>query len=224
MILKLLNVVATEDLAKFTSEETEVVIYAKITNPEGLSQANKIEQHEQAQVKTKKGSIRVRKITEQGKDPVFELTAKEKKNDSNVQSSIEITKRITEDIYNMFMTVCENFMSKTRYTFKVENLRVKVKDLEASISAKDMNWEVDVFTNPKGQVSQWCKIDLEVQNLKKLLEENNLEVGDIKLIASIGKLPFAPNNVVIDDKSQDDPDKRALITALYETEFLIPKK
>ena len=33
---------------KNTSQETEVVIYAKITNPDGLAQAVHIEQHEQA--------------------------------------------------------------------------------------------------------------------------------------------------------------------------------
>jgi hypothetical protein len=220
--MKLINI-ATEDLVKHTQKEVEVVIYAKITNPEGLAEAYSVEQHEQAQVKTSKGSVRIRKITTEGKEPYFEMTSKQKLQDDKAQSSIETTKRISSDVYELFLTVCENYMSKTRYIFKAETINVKVGDMTAQIKAKDMNYEVDVFSRADGNQSEWCKIDLEIDNLRNLLEENNLNIEDIKLIASIGKLPFKPNHVVIDDGSDEDPDKRALITALYQNEFLIKR-
>ncbi len=206
-----------------TNQETEVVIYAKITNPDGLAQAVHIEQHEQAQVKTAKGSVRIRKITVAGKEPVHEMTSKEKQPAQGVQSSIETTERINEKVYNLFMSVCDTFMSKTRYVFKAETIRGKRGDLEFEIKAKDMNFEVDVFRNPKGKVSEWCKIDLEVDKLKEILEANDLTVEQIKLIARIGQLPFSPNDVIIEDGTNEDPDKRALITELYSSEFLISR-
>ncbi len=208
---------------KNTSQETEVVIYAKITNPDGLAQAVHIEQHEQAQIKSAKGSVRIRKIIVEGKEPVYEMTSKEKQKAQGVQSNIETTERINEKVYNLFMAVCDTFMSKTRYVFKAETIRGKKGDLEFEIKAKDMNFEVDVFRNPKGKVSEWCKIDLEVDKLKDILEANDLTVEQIKLVARIGQLPFSPNNVVIEDGTNDDPDKRALITELYSSEFLIPR-
>ena len=96
---------------KNTSQETEVVIYAKITNPDGLTQAVHIEQHEQAQIKSAKGSVRIRKITVEGKEPVYEMTSKEKQKAQGVQSNIETTERINEKVYNLFMAVCDTFIS-----------------------------------------------------------------------------------------------------------------
>jgi hypothetical protein len=58
---------------------------------------------------------------------------------------------------------------------------------------------------------------LEVDKLKDILEANDLTVEQIKLVARIGQLPFSPNNVVIEDGTNDDPDKRALITELYKS-------
>lgn len=216
--------IAMEDVAqKNTSEETEVVIYAKVTNPEGLSQASHIEQHEQGQLKSDKGSLRIRKIIVDGKEPVFEMTSKVKKNAENVQSSIETTERINEKVFNLFMGMCDSFMSKTRYIFKVETIKGKKGDLEFEIKAKDMKFEVDVFRNSRGETSKWCKIDIEVDKLKDILESNDITVGQIKLIARIGKLPFKPSDIVIDDGLDNDVDKSELIKELYNSEFLIPR-
>lgn len=204
-------------------KETEVVIYAKITNPEGLSQASKIENHEQAQIKTKKGSIRVRKVTITGNEPYYEMTSKIKTRGSSIQESIEKTERINKKTYDLFIETCDSFMSKVRYIFPVETITGKKNDLTFQIPAKGLNFEVDVFRNPKGQTSEWCKIDIEVDKLSDILKENDLSVQDIKFMAKIGKLPFKPNHVVIDGGSDEDPTKRELITALYQNEFLIPR-
>lgn len=219
----LLNLSMEDNNQSTTAQETEVVLYAKITNPDGLAAAVHVEHHEQAQIKTAKGSVRIRKIVVEGKEPVFEMTSKIKQKSGSVKSNIESTKRINEDVYNLFMVACENFMSKTRYVFNVETIRGKKGDLEFEIKAKGMNFEVDVFRNAQGKISNWCKIDLEVDKLKDILKENDINVSDIKLTARIGQLPFKPNNIVIDDGNDEDPNKKELITMLFSKEFLIPR-
>lgn len=204
--------------------EEEVVIYAKIGNMEGLQQASYIEQHEQAEIKTPIGKVRVRKTSRNGRSPVFEMTTKKTISVGAITRDRERTKSINEDIYNMFIEVCPVFMSKTRYVFKAEQLRIKRGDMDATIKTSDLKFEVDVFTKADGSISEWCKIDLEIDKIKEIMEKNNVQVKDIKLVASISKLPFEPDNVVIDSKNDKDPDKRALITELYQHEFLIARK
>lgn len=203
--------------------EEEVVIYAKIGNPEGLKQASYIEQHIQAEIKSPIGKIRVRKISRNGRSPVFEMTTKKPISVGTISRDREQTKTINEELYNMFMEICPVFMSKTRYVFKAEQLRIKRGDLEASIKTNDLKFEVDVFTKQDGSISEWCKIDLEIDKIKEIMEKNNVQVKDIKLIASISKLPFEPDYTVVDTKDNKDPDKKELISGLYKYEFLIQR-
>lgn len=203
--------------------EEEITIYAKIGDMEGLSQASLIEQQEQAEIKTPVGKIRVRKITKNGMVPVYELTTKRPISMKGLAKNRERTKRINEEVYNLFLDVCPNFQSKTRYTFKSEQLRIKRGDMEAVVKTSDLAFEVDVFTKPDGSISEWCKIDIETDKIADILRENNIGISDIKLIATISKLPFNPDKIIIDDKS-DEQDKRELITSLYKYEFLIPKQ
>lgn len=204
------------------SSEQEIVIYAKIGNMEGLSQASLIEQHEQAEIKSEAGRIRVRKTTRNGRVPVYEMTSKRPISVGGVKSNREKTKSINEQLYNLFLEVCPSFMAKTRYVFKTENLRIKRGDMQANIKTSELNFEVDVFTKGDGTVSKWCKIDIEVDKIEEILKKNSIEVGDMRLIASISSLPFEPDTIVIDD-GNDDEGKKELISALYENEFLIQR-
>jgi hypothetical protein len=43
-------------------------------------------------------------------------------------------------------------------------------------------------------------------------------------VACISKLPFEPNNIIIDDGKEDDGEKKKLIDAIWKYEFLIPKE
>lgn len=204
--------------------EEEITIYAKIGNMEGLSQASYIEQQEQAEIKTPIGKIRIRKITQNGRVPIYELTTKRPISLTGIAKNRERTKKINEEVYNLFMDVCPTFMSKTRYVFKSEQLRIKRGDMEALIKTNDLAFEVDVFTKADGSISEWCKIDIETDKIAEILQENNIGVSDIKLVATLSKLPFSPDNIVIDDRKTDEPDKKELITGLYKYEFLIPRE
>lgn len=216
--------VALESQGIRDQQEEEITIYAKIGNMEGLTQASMIEPQEQAEVKTPRGRIRIRKIALNGRQPVYELTTKRPIAIGAIRKDRERTRRINEDVYSMFMDVVPNFMSKTRYVFKTERLIIKRGDMEAVIQTSDLAFEVDVFTKADGSISPWCKIDIETQKIAEILEKNNVTVDKIKLIASISKLPFAPNHIVIDNKAVDDPERKALIRGLYEHEFLIKKQ
>jgi hypothetical protein len=216
--------VALESMGIKDEEEQEVTIYAKIGNMEGLSQASSIEPQEQAEIKTPSGRIRIRKTSLNGRQPVYELTTKRPISLGAVRKERERTKRINEDIYSMFMDVAPNFMSKTRYIFKTERLIIKRGDMEAVINTSDLAFEVDVFTKADGSISPWCKIDLETQKIAEILEQNNVGVKDVKIVASISKLPFAPDHIAIDNKADPDPERKAFIRGLYEHEFLIKKQ
>lgn len=205
-------------------EEQEVTIYAKIGNMEGLSQASAMESHEQAEIKTPVGRIRIRKTMINGRQPTFELTTKKPIALGAIRRERERTKKINEDVYSMFMDVAPSFMTKTRYIFKTERLRIKRGNMDAVIESPDLAFEVDVFTKADGSISPWCKIDLETQKINSILKENNVLVQDVKIIASISGLPFEPNHIVIDNKAEDNPERKALLRGLYEHEFLIKKK
>jgi hypothetical protein len=62
------------------------------------------------------------------------------------------------------------------------------------------------------------------KKLLTYLKENNIGVEDIKLVACISKLPFEPNNIIIDDGKEDDGEKKKLIDAIWKYEYLIPKE
>ena len=215
---------ALESFGIKEEDENEITIYAKIGNMEGLNQASFIEKQEQAEIKTDIGKARVRKIIQNGRVPVFELTTKRPISLNAVKRNRERTKKINEELYDMFIDVCPVFQSKTRYVFKSEKITIKRENLEAVITTTDLKFEVDVFTKADGSISEWCKIDLEIDAINKILKENNIGVKDVKLIACISSLPFEPNNIVIDDGKDEDADKKELISALWKYEFLIPKE
>jgi hypothetical protein len=214
---------ALESVGIVDKKEEEITIYAKIGNMDGLSQASSMEQHEQAEIKSDIGRIRIRKTTRNGRVPVYDLTTKKPIASGATVNNRERTKSISEDIYNVFMDVCPTFMAKTRYTFKSEQLRIKRGDMESTIKTSEFNFEVDVFTKADGTISNWCKIDIEVDKIAEIMKENGISVKQIKLIAVISKLPFEPNNIVIDDGKNDDPDKQELLKELFTSEFLIKR-
>lgn len=214
---------ALESVGIVDKKEEEITIYAKIGNMDGLSQASSMEQHEQAEIKTDIGRIRIRKTTRNGRVPVYDLTTKKPITSGATVNNRERSKSISEDVYNVFMDVCPTFMAKTRYTFKSEQLRIKRGDMESTIKTSEFNFEVDVFTKADGTISNWCKIDIEVDKIAEIMKENGISVEQIKLIAVISRLPFEPNNIVIDDGKDEDPDKQELLKELFTSEFLITR-
>ena len=212
--------------ALHTQSEQEIEILAKITEPDGLAQAFAIEKQIQAQIRTKLGAIRVRKTTtfaesgEENDDAKYVLTTKFKESVDGIKSNTETDVDINEDIFKQFLSVAETYMNKTRYKFRVEKLEVTVGETVHQLDTKDLIFEVDTFVKADGSMSHYCKIDLEVQGLKEQFVQLGITASDLKYNLKVGALPFKPTNLVLNDGS-DDPEKKALISKIYDNEFMI---
>ena len=204
--------------------EKEITILCKIGNFEGLQQSFDSEHHLQAQIcKNDKGMVRIRKTTFVGKrtnTPAIELTTKTQISDGGIRSVQEKTEPIDESIFSQLLEVAEKYMDKTRYLFKMETLEVSFEDKIYDLSDIGLVYEVDVFKKKDGSVSQWCKIDVEVQGIEEKLKELNLDVEKISFKVVISKLPFEPTDFILVDE-EENADKQELIRELFDNEFLV---
>lgn len=151
-------------------KEIEYEFYARVVNTEELTNASRIENHEQWEIKVPKsdknavgGRLRVRKTTvgADGK-PEYVLTTKTDTKDGN---SMEVSVPTTEENFIQFKYISESGMLKTRYVFEVDG--------------SDLVWEIDVYKKPGGGFWEWCKIDLEVDRPDALIPPFPIELADI---------------------------------------------
>lgn len=203
------------------NKEVEATVYARITKPQGLTQATGSEQQEQAEIKIdKKRKFRVRKTTRAGQEPIYELTVKIRT--SNTKELTEVTEQtqaIPVEVYETIKSAVPNYQTKTRYYFNVEEVTVATSGGEKSVPIKGLVYEVDVYINDKGQVSDWCKIDLELQDFEDRLKAAGVAVSSFNLKLALTKLPFRPADfIVIDSKSIDKNNEK--LTQIYEHQFL----
>lgn len=204
--------------------EKEITILCKVGNFEGLKQAFDTEHHLQAQIcRNDKGMLRIRKTTPVGKDaetPVIEMTTKTQISDGGIRSVSEKTTPITEVAFDQLMEVADKYMDKTRYLFKMETLQVTHGEKTYDLSDLGLVYEIDVFKKADGSVSQWCKIDVEVQGIEEKLKELSVPAEEMNFKVAISKLPFEPTDFVLVD-DEENADKQELIKQLFDTEFLI---
>jgi hypothetical protein len=177
--------------------EIEHVIYGRITDFNQLKEASSMETQEQWEVRIPKtdknagkGSIRVRKTTIAGGDPVYVVTTKIPTNGEG--DKLELALPSNEDNFLQFKYLAEQGMVKNRYHFP--------------IVGTDMVWEVDVFPKEGGGYHEWCKIDLEVKNRETPIPELPLVLENIILPEGFGR--------------QDSEKAAALITQIYEKCFI----
>lgn len=206
--------------------ETEIVIYAKVGNEQGLDKAFKVIHQEQAQVRAPNGRIRVRmeRDAKLQNDWVYTLTTKHKgKAISGIASNKELNKLIDDETYSMFKSVADVFQRKTRYVFKVENVKIESANMSGQVTAEELNFEVDRFyvENEDGSIaySEWVKIDIELDNLIKALKESGFNPDALKMELKVvlSQLPFQPTNAFMEDPS--NPKTTELISAIYDNQF-----
>lgn len=200
--------------------ERESTIYARMTNPAGLWQAAKVLHQEQAQIKAPGGNIRVRMERVDGANAwEYTLTTKHfTAAENGVKDADEETKVIDEQAYRMFKSVCKEYMRKTRFVFMVERLIIEKPGVRTEIELKDVKYEVDVFYKQNGEVSEYVKIDVELQAIKPQLDALGIELDVTDLTARISRLPFAPVAAFVDDGRGGK--MREFISMLYESQFL----
>ena len=193
--------IALEDVADGKAHiETEHVLYARCTDFAFLGNAKSMEHHEQWELKFPKtdknggsGRIRIRKVVREGFPPEYTQTSKTK--DPSSGGNVEITVPVSEALFNQFRIMSENGMRKDRYHYPVED-------------GSDRVYEVDMFLKHDSQAGakqyyEWCKIDLEVDDMNAAMPP--LPEGFADIISA----PFG--------KRTDEEEAR--VTSLYHNEF-----
>lgn len=202
--------------------ETELVIYAKVTKPEGLELATKIIYQEQAQIKAQNGRIRVRMEKNKGEENYsYNILVKTGYKKEAVQTAMESAPiDIDGNLYEMFKQASGEFMRKVRYVFKVEKVTIASPGLTGELTVDDLFYEVDRFIKADGSFSEWVKIDVEIDSLLTALNAAGLNAELKKeMIVKVSSLPFGPESIFIDDGSKDN-SMRKLVDKIYETEFI----
>lgn len=206
--------------------ETEIVVYARIGNPEGLEQCVRWEDHHQLETRFVTGhTCRVRKVTADGKD-TYLYTFKVKQDNSDggqlVESVIEQTVEVDADFFESFMKVAERELVKRRYTFSSKNVTLNAKRDDGGpelVEIPNIEYEVDVYTKADGERSEYCKIDIEVDNVIDHINANHKDVGEFKVNVKVSHLPFQPTDLI--SSHTDDEDARAQIKQIWD-EFARP--
>lgn len=211
-----LNSVSPED--KKPHREDEIVFYAKMSNPDGLKLASTKEHHDQWEVKTQKGKVRVRKTVKDGLEPTYEMTFKKKSKNAGIDGSIEQTNAIDESTFENFKVIANNGMIKDRYAFPVTSVQIKTSAGIHDIEVSDCFYEVDVFFNPDETYNLYVKIDLEVNPILDALKEKMPDLGEFNLNVKLMDLPFKPVDVIINTNITDE--NKAQIDKLYEEVFI----
>lgn len=205
------------------ASEKELVIYAKVGDYEGLKKAQQIIHQEQAQQKFPGGRMRVRMERPDGvKDYTYTFTTKSGYSQADgLQNCEEENTPVDSKVYEMFKSTCKDFQRKTRFVFKVENIKVNTPGMEAELDVPELVYEVDVFYTTEGKFSQWCKIDVELDGLFAALKAAGIDTDkELDLKLQLSSLPFKPKDAYMETAA--DPKSKELTWTIYEKEFNRP--
>lgn len=179
-----------------TKVEKEIVVFGKIVDFDELKKADSKEEQEQWEIRIRddslkySGCIRVRAIDK--KRYVFTIKTfvpdRGNLNETEVELGPEEGKAMMEE----FKKLTTGGMIKTRYNFKVPD--------------SDLVWEVDVYYDEKGEPKAWCKLDLEVSDLRIARPEFPIQLKEAREI---------PN------KNRSDEDQK-FVERLMQREFITP--
>ena len=222
---KLINILSLESKAPQQNVETEAVIFAKVMNPEGLGEAIYKEHHEQLEADMgAKGRCRVRKVTTD-EDVKYEFVIKTPNGQvgAGLKSSIETVPVLVDEIFfEAFRKVAKKMLRKTRFVFdgKVTSAGV---GYSRSAPPPGVKYEVDIFETQQGKMSEWCKIDVELDKLLEFMNSPETLTNDnrqVKLTFKVSHLPFKPTEGFI--TSQATPEQKALLDELWDKQFNLP--
>lgn len=198
------------------SKETELTIYAKITNLAGLESADSKEEHIQAEIKTDTGRVRVRKSS---KNNTFNILQTIKTKLANSNGLMETSVEIDEEFFKAFLSLCKEYMDKHRYIFKTTNVSLTTTD-DKVIELPELVYDVDCFTKDDGSYHEWCKIDVEIDAILDYCAKNSLDISNTALNIKVSHLPFKPVEAFIAENATEE--QKAFIDKLYNECFLIP--
>ena len=200
------------------SREREIVIICKIGDFSGLKGADEVEQQEQLEqfCPDKQGKMRVRKtVSQKGTD--YEATIKTFGDPSNTVKDVEeINNPITSAFFEAFRGVADSLKIKTRHVFHGNKSIITLQD--KSVVLPPVTYEVDVFKRPDGRESEWCKIDIELDDLFKAIENTpELHGQDLNFSISVTDLPFKPQHAFVMGDCTEE--QMAAVKELWATEW-----
>ena len=232
--------IASESNQATQSQETEIIVYCKIKNFDGLQKASKIETHEQLESEFKNGvrcrvrhtakaSVVATEVTEEGSQSnelnadsycfTFKLKTGSKEGfESNKEYSVEVD----QDFFEGFRSIAEQRLLKTRYEFASDTITLTYADGDEkhTIEIPDIKYEVDVYFDKNGVVCEWCKIDIEVDAILDYLAQHHPDLQNIKLNVKISHLPFEPSDTILTLSATED--QQAFVDSLWKDHFRLP--
>jgi hypothetical protein len=205
--------------------ETEIAIYAKIGNFEGLKEASKVIQQHQVEGQFSTGvRCRVRKETIGDQtDYVFTTKVLNHVSDSGAVSRNEYSIPVEESFFTMFTNnIATKMLLKERYEFNSTNVSVQLnlpgQTEPTVIEAPAIKYEVDVYTKSDNTKSNWCKIDVELDDLIKFINEKHPELrGNYSVNVKVSHLPFQPSETMLG--SSKDPKEMATMSQIWDGEW-----
>lgn len=207
-------------------KEIELCFYAEVKNPAGLEKANAVEQHEQYEYRLppdeageRRGRIRVRRTDKNG-ETTFVETIKVPHDPAKLIGDDENNVDITEPYFKAWRHVYRaSGHKKIRHTFAVTNVEMEYQG--NTVKLPPLTFEVDIFIAPDGHRSKWAKIDIEVQDVVKMLKECYETVDAAQFHINFSCLPLDIGQVV--SAVTTNVEERAAIENFYKV-YSIPYK
>lgn len=207
-----------------TEAEIELCYMVEVTDPSGFEKASAMEMHQQYEYKlppdeqgNRRGKIRIRKTTKNN-ESVFSETIKTPMNVESLLGDQESTTEISEAFYNAWRHVYRaSGQQKIRYCFMAVEATMVYQGNEVKLPP--VKFEVDVFLDPRGRKSKWAKVDIEVQDIVKMLKEQYEDVDAAKFEIKFDCLPLGVNQVV--SMATKNSEERAAIDNFFKM-YAIP--
>lgn len=219
--MNLFNRLSLEEESSSKAKETEIVVYAKINNFEGLKEAQSVEEHLQYEAAFQnKGRSRVRRVTK-GDEVTYLFTMKIPTEEDDLFSTMEYTIEVDVDFFNGYGLIADRKQHKTRYVFTSQKVDMTLASdhAEADVNLPQVKYEVDVYQNDQGETVDWCKIDIEIDGLLDHVADQLPETGIGKLKLKVSHLPFEPTESILMTNATED--QQAFVKQLWDNHFLL---
>lgn len=200
--------------------ETEVVVYARIGNMEGLNEAVRKERQDQLEGQFKTGvNSRVRHNIEKD-EYIFTFKVKTKDHEG-LEANREYNAVVDKDFYEGFKSAASRYLKKTRYYFSSEKVSLTMKRGNETIIVEipNIEYEVDVYEKTDGEISEYCKIDVEADNIINFLNMHYPDIQGFKLFIKVSHLPFEPKECIHEFESDESLKKQV---DLIWSQFILP--
>jgi len=214
-------ITALEGAMSKVEMETEVAIYSRVSNPEGLKECIRSEKQHQLEGQFSNGvKCRVRKVIV-GDDQKCFFTYKLRGEEGNIDSCREFTVPVDEEFFEGFKKVAERNLVKTRYVFTSEKVTMKFYEngTESEVTIPNVSYEVDVYERADGSVCEWCKIDVEIDVILNYLKKEHPHLDGMQLNIKVSHLPFQPQDMILPQTAT--PEQQAKIDEIWK-EFVQP--